>query len=138
MDSARPTAAHQRDVDEMFAAVRNEAEPGRRSIFKPAPPRPQPSTRQIDHRIAEELEYVQRRLEQLGNVLSDDAILLTRHSASLQSIDLMKQILGQLSRVVAAQDKEDEAELITLTELKGRLTRKALRPREDDVPASKQ
>jgi hypothetical protein len=134
----KSSQAHQQNVDEMIAAVRNGRPGPRPSIFKPAPPKPEPSTRLLDHRIAEELEYVGRRLEHLGNVLSEDGILLIRHSASLQSIDLMKQILGQLARVVAAQDKEAVADLITLTELKGRLVRKALRPLTEDVPPSKQ
>jgi hypothetical protein len=122
----------------MFAAVRKESTSGRPSIFKPPPPRPKPSTRLLDHRISEELEYVGRRLEQLGNILSEDSILLVRHAPSLQSIDLIKQILGQLARVIAAEDKEAVADLITLTELKGRLQRKALRPLSDDLPVAKQ
>ena len=119
---------HQQRVDEMMAAVRNEApQPPRPSLFKPAPPKPEPSSRLLDHRIAEELEYLSRLLDQLGNVLSDDPILLIRHMAPLQSIDLMKQTLGQLARVIAAEDKEAVADRITLTELKGRLTRRSLR-----------
>lgn len=80
-----------------------------------------------------------RQLEHLGGILSEDSILLVRHAGSLQSIDLMKQSLGQLARVIAAQDKEAVADRITLAELKGRLQRKALRPLLDDaVPLAKQ
>lgn len=118
--------AHQRQVDEMIAAVRAELQPARPSLFKPAPPKPEPSSRLLDHRIAEELEYLSRLLDQLGAVLSDDPILLMRHMGPMQSIDLMKQTLGQLARVIAAEDKEAVADRITLTELKGRLQRRAL------------
>lgn len=131
-------SAHQQRVDEMVAAARNEPRPARPSIFKPAPPAPQPSTRLLDHRIAEELEYMARTLEQIGGILSEDSILLIRHAAPLQSIDLMKQVLGQLARVIAAEDKEAVADRITLTELKARLRRKALRPLADELPLARQ
>lgn len=131
-------SAHQRRVDEMMAAVRSDPQPPRPSLFKPAPPKPEPSSRQLDHRIAEELDYLARLLDQLGAVLSDDPILLMRHMAPLQSIDLMKQTLGQLARVVAAEDKEMVADRITLTELKGRLQRRPLRSLDGAAPLAKQ
>jgi hypothetical protein len=46
----------------------------------------------------------------------------------MQSIDLMQQVLGHLSRIVASGDKCMAVERVTLTELKGRLRRSALRP----------
>jgi hypothetical protein len=119
---------HQQRVDEMIAAVRREAQTGRPNLFKPAPAKPEPSTRLLDHRIADELDYLARQLELLGGILVNDPILLMRHSGPLQSIDLMKQSLAQLARVVAAEDKEAVADRITLTELKGRLQRKSIRP----------
>ena len=134
----RACPPHQQRVDEMMAAVRNEGQPARPSLFKPAPPRPEPSSRLLDQRIAEELEFLSRLLDQLGNVLSEDPILLIRHMAPLQSIDLMKQTLGQLARVVAAEDKEAVADRITLTELKGRLTRRALGSSEGRAPLARQ
>jgi len=119
---------HQQRVDGMVAAARSQTRSARPSLFKPAPPTPQPSKRLLDHRIAEELDYLARQLELLGGVLANDPILLVRHTGPLQSIDLMKQSLGQLARVVAAEDKEQVADRISLTELKGRLQRKAIRP----------
>jgi hypothetical protein len=130
--------AHQRRVDEMIAAVRNDSNSDRPSLFKPPPPKPEPSSRVLDHRIAEELEYLSRLLDQLGAVLSDDPILLMRHMGPMQSIDLMKQTLGQLARVIAAEDKEEVADRITLTELKGRLQRKALRLAGGGTPLARQ
>jgi len=79
-----------------------------------------------------------RRLEQLDSILSEDSILLMRHSGPLQSIDLMKQSLGQLAQVIAAENKEAVADRITLTELKSRLQRKALRPLSDGPLVAKQ
>ena len=112
----------------MIAAVRSGAHSGRPNLFKPAPLKPRPSQTLLDHRVADELDYLARQLELLGGILANDPILLMRHTGPLQSIDLMKQSLGQLARVVAAEDKEAAADRISLTELKGRLQRKAIRP----------
>jgi hypothetical protein len=95
-------------------------------LFKPAPPRPAPSDDPLDHRIAEELETIGRRLEMLGGALAADAVLLHRHAAQLQSIDLIKQMLGHLAQVVATGDKEQAVALITLGELRARLQRRPL------------
>lgn len=119
--------AHQQAVDLAQAAIRADLEAGRRTLFKPPPPNPGRSDDVLDQRIAEELDLVVRKLEQLGDVLIGDPILLHRHPQQLQSIDLMQQILGHLGRVVAAGDKAMAVDRITLVELKARLTRRALR-----------
>jgi len=125
---ARVLPEHQRQVDAIQAAIRAEAAPARPSLFKPPPPRPAPSTSELDHRIAEEMEYIVRQLEHLGASLANDPILLRRHSAELQSIDLMKQSLRHLAQVISAQDKAFAADLVTLTDLKAKLQRKPLKP----------
>jgi hypothetical protein len=118
--------AHQRAVDEIQAAIRAESGATRPPLFKPAPRRPAPSGDVLDHRVAEELEAIARRLEMLGGALASDPILLHRHATQLQSIDLIKQTLCHLSQVVATDEKEMAVDLITLTELKARLQRKPL------------
>jgi hypothetical protein len=121
--------AHQRAVDAIQAAVRAESAEGgvtRPPLFKPAPPPPEPSNNLLDHRIAEELEAIGRRLDLLGGVLANDPILLHRHAAQLQSVDLIKQMLCHLSRVVAVEDKEKAVSLITLGALRARLQRRPL------------
>ena len=140
MEKLRTTASapawipphHQREVDAIQAAIRSEADAqagaGRRSLFKPPPPRPAPSNVLLDHRIAEEMEFIVRQLEHLGATLSNDSILIHRHAGELQSIDLMKQSLRHLAQVVGAEDKDLAADQISLTALKARLQRKALRP----------
>jgi hypothetical protein len=125
---------HQRRVDAIQAQIRSEIEAGREaapprpSIFKAPPPRPAPSADPLDHRIAEELDHVVRRLEHLGGSLAANPILLQRHAAELQSIDLIKQIVAHLARVVEAEDGAWAVERITLQDLRARLQRKALRP----------
>jgi hypothetical protein len=120
--------AHQRRVDAAQDAIRSETAPSRPNLFRAPPQRPQPSRNALDHRIAEELEFVARQLDRLGGILAEDAILVLRHAAPLQSIDLMKQTLGHLGHVMAAEDKSAAASLISLPTLKARLQRKPLRP----------
>jgi hypothetical protein len=119
--------AHQQAVDAAQAAIRADLEAGRRRLFKPPPPNPGRSNDLLDQRIGEELELVVRQLEQLGDVLVSDPILLHRHPQQLQSLDLMQQVLGHLGRVVAARDRAMAVDRITLVELKARLRRTALR-----------
>jgi hypothetical protein len=122
-DPCQTTAAHQRAVDAIQTAIRAEGQVVRPPLFKPAPPRPAPSGDVLDHRVAEELEAIARRLELLGGALANDPILLHRHAAQLQSIDLIKQTLCHLAQVVATDEKEKAIALITLSELKARLQR---------------
>lgn len=125
-DNRAGVPEHQRQVDAVLAAVRSEGALARPRLFKPAPVRPEPSPNVLDHRLAEELATLRRRLELLGGTLAGDPILLSRHGAQLQSIDLVQQILGHLSDVIASADRARAIELITLTELKARLTRRSL------------
>lgn len=119
--------AHQQWVDAAQTQIRADLKAGRRSLFKPPPPGPGQSDDVIDQRIAEELDLVIRHLEQLGDILVGDPILLRRHAQQLQSLDLMQQVLGHLGRVVAARDRAMAVDRITLVELKARLKRRALR-----------
>jgi hypothetical protein len=117
---------HQRRVDEMMAAVRAGTAAPRPSIFKPAPAKPAASSNPLDLRISEELEMLRRRLDQLGGVLASEPILLHKHGTTLQSLDLMNQILGHLAKIVGSEDKTGAVEQVTLTDLAGRLKRRPL------------
>jgi hypothetical protein len=127
-DSPPAMPAHQLAVDAIQAEIRAEGAAARPPLFKPAPPRPAPSSDLLDHRIAEELEAIARRIDQLGGALANDPILLHRHAAQLQSIDLIRQMLSHLSQVIATEEKEKAVALITLSELKARLQRRPLAP----------
>ena len=121
-------ATHQQEVDALFATAKAQSRAGKPSIFKPAPPAPAASTSQLDHRMAEELQLVERRLKQLGEMLANDPVLVTRYAGPLQSVDLMGQILAQLAEVITKEDKTAAVERISLRDLKARLQRKPLRP----------
>ncbi|HEX8127180.1 MAG TPA: hypothetical protein VF548_16510 [Allosphingosinicella sp.] len=118
---------HQARVDSIQAAIRAEG-PGRRpGLFRPPPERPARSEREIDLRVAEEVELAARHIEQVGDALVSDPAFLHRHGATLQALDLINQNLRHLAGIVAAADKEAAAARISLEELRRRLTRKSIR-----------
>lgn len=92
--------------------------------------RPQPRKRFglgiIEGRLADEIAYVIRLLESLGDDLANDRLLVARHAASVQGIDLAGQILGHVARVLLAEDKAAAAESIGMESMRARLLRKSL------------
>jgi hypothetical protein len=117
---------HQREVDSLQAAIRGERDAGRRPLFRPPPPMLPRSGNPLDERLAEELEFLRRRISALGGALASDPMLVARNAAALQDIDLIAQTLGHLATIVAAADKSAAADRISLAELKARLKRKPL------------
>lgn len=124
-------SAHQREVDAMMAEIRAQAAlpasatPIRRPLFREPPARPELSGDSIDHRIAEELETIRRRLDQIGDALIADPILLHRHATSLQGLDLTNQVLAHLAEVIVADDKAKGADAVKMDDLRARLKRPA-------------
>lgn len=118
---------HQARIDSLQAAIRAEGSGGRPGLFRPPPQRPARSGREVDLRVAEEMELAARHIEQVGDALVGDPAFLHRHGAALQALDLINQNLRHLAAVVAAADKEGAAERISLEELRRRLTRKSIR-----------
>ena len=119
-------AAQQRLVDAIKAEIRDAVEPPRSRLFKPAPPRPEPSSDPIDHRMAEEIECIRRHLDLLGSTLANDLVLVRRYATQLQSIDLVNQLLGHLANVIAADNKALAVEQVAHQELRARLKRRPL------------
>jgi hypothetical protein len=119
-------AAQQRLVDAIKAEIRDAVEPARPRLFRPAPPRPEPSTDPIEHRMVEEIECIRRHLDLLGSTLANDLVLVRRYATQLQSIDMVNQLLGQLGIVIGAEDKAMAVEQVANHELKARLKRRPL------------
>jgi hypothetical protein len=85
---------------------------------------PSPPSEDLLHvRLGEELDYVRRLLDIMGDQLSGDPILLRRHSVALQPIDRMAQILGHVGRVIRSSDPNSAVADIGMSDLKARLTR---------------
>lgn len=119
--------AHQREVDAMMAEIRaNMAAAAKRPLFKEPPPRPALSSQDIDHRIAEEIEMIRRRLDQIGDALIGDPILLHRHATALQGLDLTNQVLAHLAEVIKAEDKTAGADAVRMDDLRARLKRRTV------------
>ncbi|HEX8307495.1 MAG TPA: PilZ domain-containing protein [Allosphingosinicella sp.] len=116
----------QRRVDAIQAEAR--ADPPSLRALRSAEPASPPAavSPDLDKRLADELGYVQRLLEGLGDELIADLLLIQRHGKSLQSLDLVGQILGHVSTILRADDKAAVVEEIGMDDLRARLKRKAI------------
>lgn len=120
-------SAAQARCDAIQAEFRSEGQ--RASIRREPPPLPpalMPTQDELNLRLAEELEYVRRRLDMMGDALSADPAVLMRHAVPLQQVDIVGQILGHIAAVVRSSHPGDAVDRIGMAELKGRLTRPRL------------
>ena len=103
----------------------HERRPLRRGGQPHATPAPTPPTDDpLSLRLGEELDYVRRMLDALGEQLSCDPILVRRHALALQSLDKVGQILGHVRNVIRSSDPVSAVAEIGMTDLRGRLERK--------------
>jgi len=79
---------------------------------------------QLRLRLAEELEYARRMLTALGDELSCDGSVVSRHLAELQTVDIVGQMLGHIAAVTRASDPQSAVEAIGMGALKARLVRR--------------
>lgn len=113
----------QRAVDEMVEAVRS----GSGQVL------PFPSTQAkgavgevLPQRLAEELAYVGRLLEALGDDLSTEPLIVMRHADKLQNLDLSMQILRGVATILTAEQPEQAIDSIGMASLRNRLRRTTL------------
>ena len=113
-------------VDAIQAEARADLAAGR-AQRSPAPvPSPPAACPDLDASLADELGYVRRLLETLGDELIADLFLVQRHGQSLQSLDLVSQILGHVAAILRADDKGATVEAIGMEDLRARLRRKPI------------
>ncbi len=112
---------NQAGVDARQAAVRSGAA---LSAEDGAPTITPPHADVVEERIAEELAYLRRVLDSVGDTLSDDAIILQRHSGALQQIDIACQTLAELGAILGSKDRVAAAAAINMHDLRARLLRK--------------
>jgi len=77
-------------------------------------------------RVAEELDHVQRMLDDVAADLIGDMALLQRHGEALQRFDNACQILNQLSAILKAKDRPAAIAAVNLEALRNRLLGKAV------------
>lgn len=95
-------------------------------IARAAEPLPPRSESVIDERIHEEMEMLRRWIDLSVRGLADDPILRQRHSEKLQYLGDVSRTLGQLSRLIAAADREEAVARLDHPELKARLQRRPI------------
>jgi hypothetical protein len=99
----------------------------RRSIRRDPPPLPKAMTLTDDQlrlRLAEELEYARRMLTEFGDELSSDGLMVSRHLAQLQTVDIVCQMLGHIAAVIRSSDPPSAVDAIGMGALKARLLRR--------------
>jgi hypothetical protein len=84
------------------------------------------SPAELERRIAEEIIYVRRLIDTLGEELVEDPVMLQRHSRVLQNLDRASQVLDHLGSVLGADDRVAAAKAVVMQDLRERLLRKAI------------
>lgn len=121
----RASAAGQKRVDEAVAQFKDGAPaPAQPVATGPATGGPVPGA--LNSRLCEELGYVARLLEALGDELVEDRTVTARHGAKLQDLDIAIQILGHLGTVLNADDPQAAIARIGMEDLRRRLAPKSL------------
>jgi hypothetical protein len=116
----------QRRVDAIQAEFRAATAPTPSAASLVSPQTDSAPIEQLDSRLADELAYVQRLLESLGDELITEPVVVRNHARALQSIDIAGQILAHLARILVADDRPAAVEDIGMSDLRARLKRKPL------------
>ncbi|MCJ7420771.1 hypothetical protein [Sphingomicrobium astaxanthinifaciens] len=75
----------------------------------------------LDQSLAHEIEEARKLLEVMGDELAADIDIITKHCTSLQTIDIVMQILGHIANVVRSDDRRDAVDAIGMHDLKMKL-----------------
>ena len=125
-ERAAAASRDQARCDVIQADYRSEQR-ARRSIRRDPPPAPKTLALTDDElilRLSEEVDYARRLLSATADELSADALVVGRHLAELQSLDIVGQILGHLASVLRSSDMGGAVDRIGMAELKARLMRR--------------
>ena len=115
-------AGHQQRVDEIQAEIRRET--AGNGLPKPPPPRVAPLAKSptlLNTRLADELDYINRLLESVGDQLVADPVMLQRHGVALQSFDLIGQMIGHISNIIAAANPQAAVARVGIEDMRNRL-----------------
>lgn len=122
------TEAARASVSDAPAAAGDNTPTPRKSLrLESPPPLPAalvPTDDPLRLRLAEELDYARRLLDAMGDEFAADLLIVSRHPTSLQSVDILGQMLGHLANVIRSSDPQGAVERIGMCELKARLQRR--------------
>ncbi|HEY7809720.1 MAG TPA: PilZ domain-containing protein [Allosphingosinicella sp.] len=90
--------------------------------------RPPAPVENVEARLAEEVAYLRRMVQTIGEELSDEPIMLHRYLRTLQQFDVIGQALGHVAAVLTAEDKAAAVQAIGMQDMRARLLRKAVVP----------
>ena len=93
----------------------------------------------LDQSLAAEIEEARKLLDVMGDALSADIDVITNHCTSLQTIDIVMQMLGHIASVVRSEDRTATVDGIGMHDLKMKLLPAALEAarRERDAACDK-
>ena len=127
---AQPPQAPALDSQAQCDAIQADFHAGaKKPLRREPPPLPKaliPTEDWLSLRLAEELEYARRMLDAMGDALSADAAVVSRHLVTLQSIDTFGQLIGNVADVIRSSDPQGAVERIGMAELKARLKRSSI------------
>ena len=75
----------------------------------------------LEARLAHELDEARHLLDEMGDQLATDVILVANHGVAIQTVDIVGQIMGHIANVVRAADPEAAVEDIGMHDLKMKL-----------------
>ena len=114
--------------DQLAVDALVEQAKSRRTDLPPGPQAGSPRSlvEALPQRLAEELAYVSRLLESLGDDLCSEPMVVMRHSEKLQNLDIAAQILGHVGALLLAEQPGQAVDAIGMTSLRKRLLRVSL------------
>jgi hypothetical protein len=127
-ESAAAATRQQARCDVIQADFRAEQK-ARPSIRRNPPPTPKaliPTDNELMLRLAEEIDYARRMLSSMGDELSCDGLIVSRHVAELQALDITGQMLGHIAAVLRSSDIPGAVDRIGMADLKARLMRRPI------------
>jgi hypothetical protein len=123
--SALSAPRSQARVDALQAGIRSGA------LIAPAAEEAAPDTAEIknlEQRLAEEVAYLRRLVQAMGEELSDEPVVLHRHGRTLQQFDIVSQALGHVAAILASDNRVAAVQAVGMEDMRARLLRKALVP----------
>ncbi|MDB5672490.1 MAG: PilZ protein [Alphaproteobacteria bacterium] len=117
----------QRQVDAIQAQIRSGAAPQ----AGPEPAKTILLPHELQQRLSEELAGIKQVIDEIGDRLSSEPLLMDRHAESMQQFDIVGQTLGHLAKLLVSSDPARAVDEIGMESLRKRLMREREGARAD-------